>query len=126
VVEASPGVYTPNTNVVTAGPNDSAFLNYYSGRYSDISKNMVLDATAFKVREISLSYAMPKAYLDGTGLSGVSVTATARNPFTILSAENRGYADPEASNQGGNGVGLSVVGNYPNTRTFGLNVNLTF
>ena len=126
VVEASPGVYTPNTNVVTAGPNDSAFLNYYSGRYRDISRNMVLDATAFKVREISLSYAMPKANLDGTGLSGVSVTATARNPFTILSAENRGYADPEASNQGGNGVGLSVVGNYPNTRTFGLNVNLTF
>ncbi|SDR73342.1 TonB-linked outer membrane protein, SusC/RagA family [Polaribacter sp. KT25b] len=126
VIETSPGVYTTNTSVVTGGPDDSAFLNYYSGRYSDIARNFVLDATALKVREISLSYTMPKAYLDGTGVSGLSVTAVARNPFTILSAENRGYADPEASNQGGNGVGLSTVGNYPNTRTFGLNLNLTF
>jgi TonB-linked SusC/RagA family outer membrane protein len=126
VIETSPGVYTANTSVPTAGPNDSAFLNYYSGRYSDIVKNFVLDATALKVREITFSYAMPKNYLKGTGVSALSVSATARNPFTILSAENRGYADPEASNQGGNGVGLSTVGNYPNTRTYGLSLNITF
>jgi TonB-linked SusC/RagA family outer membrane protein len=126
VIETSPGVFTPNTSIPTAGPNDSAFLNYYSGRYSDITKNFVLDASAFKVREISLSYAMPRKYLNGSGISNVSISAIARNPFTVLSSENPGYADPEASNQGGNGVGLSTVGNYPNTRTFGLSVNLIF
>ena len=126
VIETSPGVYTPNTSVPTGGPNDSAFLNYYSGRYSDIIRNFVIDATAFKVREISLSYTMPKAFLANTGVSGLTFTAIARNPFTVLSDQNTGYADPEASNQGGNGVGLSTVGNYPNTKTYGLSLNLTF
>jgi hypothetical protein len=49
VIETSPGVFTPNTNVLTDGPNDSAFLNYYSGRYRDINRKFVLGATAFKI-----------------------------------------------------------------------------
>ncbi len=126
VIQTSPGVYTPNTSVPTAGPNDSAFLNYYSDTYRDISKNLVLDASALKIREISLSYDMAKKSLVGSGISAVNISAIARNPFTILSSQNPGYADPESSNSGGNGVGLSTTGNYPNTRTYGLSINVTF
>lgn len=125
-IQTSPGVYTANTNVPTGGPNDSAFLNYYSNNFNDISKNAVLDATALKVREITLTYSLANEYAKSIGLTDMKISAIATNPFTILSKQNRGYADPEASNVGGNGVGLSVVGNYPNTKTYGLSLNLTF
>jgi len=126
VIETSPGVFVKNTSIPTGGPNDAAFLNYYSGNYSDIARNFVLDATALKVREITLSYDLPKSFLKSTGISNFKVSAIARNPFTVLSKQNRGYADPEASNAGGNTVGLSTTGNYPNTKTYGLSFNLTF
>lgn len=126
VVETSPGVFTPNTTIPTGGPNESDFLDYYSGRYSDIARNFVLDASALKVREISLTYEMNKKYLAGSGISGLTISGIARNPFVILSEQNRGFADPEASNQGGNGVGLSTVGNYPNTSTYGVSLNVKF
>ncbi|WP_338408245.1 SusC/RagA family TonB-linked outer membrane protein [uncultured Flavobacterium sp.] len=126
VIQTSPGVYVTNTNVPTAGRNDSAFLNYYSNNYRDISRNLVMDATALKVREITLSYSLPKSYAEAIGLTNFKLTALATNPITVLSKQNRGYADPESSNRGGNAVGLSVTGNYPNTRTYGLSLNLTF
>ena len=125
-IETSPGVYAANTSVPTAGHNDSAFLNYYSNNYRDISRNLVLDATALKVREITFSYSLPNKYAETVGLTNFVVTAIATNPFTVLSKQNRGFADPESSNRGGNQVGLSVVGNYPNTKTYGLSLNLTF
>jgi len=126
VIETSPGVYTKNTSVPTGGPNDAAYLNYYSNNFTDISRNLVIDATAFKVREITFSYNLPNKYAEKIGFTAFKVTAIATNPFTVLSKQNRGYADPESSNRGGNSVGLSVVGNYPNTKSYGLSLNLTF
>jgi hypothetical protein len=75
---------------------------------------------------MTLSYTIPKKFLTNTGVTAISVSGVARNPITILSNQNKGVANPEFSNQGGNGVGLSTVVNYPNTRTYGLNMNPAF
>ncbi|WP_052503424.1 SusC/RagA family TonB-linked outer membrane protein [Lacinutrix sp. Hel_I_90] len=125
-IETSPGVYEANTSVPSAGPNAGAFITFF-GNYQGIGENHVLDATAFKVRELSLSYDLNKNYLKNTFISGLRISATARNPFIVLPAENRGYADPESSFTTGNGQGVSGVDtNYPPTKTFGLGLNLTF
>ena len=125
-IETSPGVYAANTNVVTGGTTYANYLDYFSNEYRDVSENFVLDATAFKVRELSLSYSLNQKALDAIGFSSVRVGVNARNPFVVLPKENRGYADPEFSNTTGNAQGLSVSGQYPATRSYGLSVNLTF
>ncbi|ESU19537.1 outer membrane protein [Flavobacterium cauense R2A-7] len=120
------GVYEANTTVVTGGNTYTSYLNYFSNEYRAVSENMVLDATAFKVRELSLSYSLPSKMIEKAGLSSLRFGVNARNPFTVLPKENRGYHDPEQSRSSGNDQGLAVTGQYPATRTFGFNVNLTF
>ena len=130
VIETSPGVYVENTSVPTGSGGPAAFLNYYSGNYNDVGSNLVVDASAFKVREISLSYELPESLIGKTGLQNIVIAAQARNPFTILAKENRGYADPEANTgssvRRGNTPGISEVSNNPTTRTFGFSLSLTF
>lgn len=125
-IETSPGVFEANTSVPSAGPNAGAYINFF-GNYRGVGENHVLDATAFKVRELSLSYDLNKDYLKNTFISGLRISATARNPFVVLPAENRGYNDPESGFTTGNAQGITTqAGNYPPTRTFGLGLNLTF
>ena len=125
-IETSPGVYEANTSVPSGGNNAGSYINFF-GNYQGIGENHILDATAFKVRELSLRYDLNKNLLKGTFLTGLSINATARNPITILPSENRGYSDPESGFTSGNGQGISSVGSStPATRTFGLGLNLTF
>ncbi|UGS24113.1 SusC/RagA family TonB-linked outer membrane protein [Flavobacterium channae] len=121
VIETSPGVYTENTNVTTSGGQD-----YYTGIYREIDENFVLDATAFKCREIALTYTFSQDFLKRVGINGLSVGLNARNVFMILPKENRNYTDPEFSFTTGNNVGLSTGNQAPPTRTYGFNINLTF
>ncbi|NQY28747.1 MAG: SusC/RagA family TonB-linked outer membrane protein [Flavobacteriaceae bacterium] len=125
-IETSPGVYTANTNVTTGGSTYANYLDYFSNEYRDVSENFVLDATAFKVRELSLSYAFSDKMLKNVGITALRVGVNGRNLFTVLPGENRGYSDPEFSNTSGNAQGLSTSGRYPATRTYGMTVNLTF
>ncbi|HSD14844.1 MAG TPA: SusC/RagA family TonB-linked outer membrane protein [Flavobacterium sp.] len=120
------GVYEANTTVVTGGNTYTSYLNYFSNEYRAVQENMVLDATAFKVRELSLSYSLPSKMIDRAGLTSLRFGVNARNPFMVLPKENRNYHDPEQSRSSGNDQGLAATGQYPTTRTFGFNVNLTF
>lgn len=124
--ESSPGVYTANTNIVTGGNSYSTYLSYFQDEYSDIGENFVLDATAFKVRELSLSYTFNKDMIKKAKLSNLQIGVNARNPFVVLPEENRGYSDPEFSRSSGNDKGISVVGQYPTTRTFAFTLNASF
>ncbi|TXH79408.1 MAG: TonB-dependent receptor [Romboutsia sp.] len=125
-VETSPGVYTENTSVVTGGTTYTSYLNYFSNEYRAVVENFVLDATAFKVRELSLSYLLPESMIEKTGLTSLRLGVNARNPFIVLPKENRNYNDPEQSRSSGNDQGLAVSGQYPATRTFGFSLNASF
>lgn len=129
VVESAPGVYTANSNVVTGGSSYASYQTYFSEEYANTAENLIIDATAFKVRELSLSYSLPKRFVDKTGLNAFTIGVNARNPFMVLPNQNRNYADPEASNNigpFGNGQGIANVGQYPNSRTFGFTLNAKF
>jgi TonB-linked SusC/RagA family outer membrane protein len=133
-IETAPGVYAANTNVVTAGNTYGQFLSYFQDQYAEIAENFVLDATALKIREISLGYAVPKDMLKNLSIESVRFNVSARNPFIFLAKENRGYSDPEfsatsgavARGFNGNAVGISPIGKYPQTSTIGFSVNVTF
>ena len=121
VIETAPGVFSPNNSVTTSGGQD-----YYIGIYREIDENFVLDATAFKCREIALSYSFSQKTLKNSLFDGISIGLNARNVFMILPKENRNYTDPEFSFTTGNNVGLSTGAQAPPTRTYGFNINVTF
>jgi TonB-linked SusC/RagA family outer membrane protein len=146
---ATVGDYIPNTSVLTGGfaslTGNANRTQAYYGQASNLGSHNLVDATAFKVREISLSYSLSKKLLGKTGLETLKFSVNARNPFIILADSNKGYADPEASNQvsnstssaaktaGGtltntsrNGLGFIGDAQYPSTRTFGFSINTTF
>jgi len=121
VIETSPGVFTQNTSVTTSGNQD-----YFTGIYREIDENFVLDATAFKCREIALSYSFSDKIVKKLHVDGLSLGLNARNVFMILPKQNRNYTDPEFSFTTGNNVGLSTGAQAPPTRTYGFNINITF
>ena len=126
-IETSPGVYEENTSILTGGTSYSNYLNYYSNDVYTVTENYVLDATAFKVRELSLTYTLPNRILESTPLTGFTLGVNARNPFTVLPKENRGYNDPETSNTTQVAAqGLAAINQYPVTRSYGLSLNVKF
>ena len=144
------GYVVPGVNATTGLPNTVAYLwnspgangmngrtlDYFTTVHRAVGESSVIDAAALKIRELSLSYALPKKLIERAGLESLRFGVNARNPFVFLAdgtlikakngLENHSYGDPEASNTTGNAQGLMDIGQYPTTRTLGFSVNLTF
>ena len=120
------GAYVQN-NTPAFGGDYSGATTYWSGStFRNTGENLVVDATAFKIREIALSYDFPKSVLNSTFINGLSISAYARNPIAIYAKSNRNFADPETASTSGNGAGIALTTQYPTIRTFGLKLNATF
>lgn len=139
------GYIFPGVDAVTGAPNTvptqndastAGVLNYFTTIHRQVGEANVIDMAALRIREMSLSYALPKKMIEKAGLETLRFGVNARNPFTFLAdgtllkakngLENRGYADPEASNTTGNAQGIINTDRYPSSRTLGFSVNLTF
>jgi TonB-linked SusC/RagA family outer membrane protein len=126
-VQVVGGQYVTNTTPVNGAADYASAAAYFtSTSLQRLGEPMVLDATAFKVREISLTYDIPKTVLSSTFVNSFTVGLYARNPFFIYAKENRNYNDPETSYSGGNGAGIAITGQYPSQRSFGINLKATF
>ncbi|MEM5565309.1 SusC/RagA family TonB-linked outer membrane protein [Psychroserpens sp. AS72] len=120
------GSGTTNTTVLT-GPSyggPTAYAQYQSfvqsGDFTGVDENFVLDATALKLREVALSYALPSKVLENTFIQGLSIGISGRNLLVVLPKENRGYNDPEI------GSGIGGYGQTPPTKFYSMNVKLNF
>ncbi len=121
VIETSPGVFVPNTNIpVTDGRQD-----YWTNTYNEIKENYVKDATAFKIRELALNYNLPSNYLDNTPLKSARIGFVARNILTLLPKENH-FSDPEFNNTNSNAIGVGGYFQSPPTRSYGVSINVEF
>lgn len=119
---ASNPVYVPNTTTVGNDPTYAGAVNYFTTNYGDdIAEEFVIDGTALKIREIALSYAIPKSVLSNTFINSMSIGVYARNPFVVYAKDNRNFGDPEMQT----GASLAVS-RYPTARNFGFNFNITF
>jgi len=123
VIETSTGVYTPNTNIQVQGGRQS----YWTDAYNDVKSNYVKDATALKIRELSLSYTLPKKFISGLNVQNLTLGFVARNLMTWLPAENM-FSDPEFNNSftNSNVIGVGGYLQSPPTRSFGFNLNIEF
>ncbi len=94
---------------------------YYSTLANNVSSLFVQNASFIKLRQATLSYALPSNLFHGA-IKTASVSLVARNLFYLLKRTDN--IDPE-SDYSYNAQGLEL-GGVPSTRSYGLNLNVKF
>ncbi len=89
----------------------------------DPNKRFVYDASYVKLRELTLTYDLPKEWTSKLYLAGASVGFVGSNLWILH--KNLPHADPEASQSSGNIQGWQS-GVMPATRNYGFTLNLQF
>ena len=120
----APGVKadgTPNDVQITA--NQHYWRN--GGVFNDEWR--VYDGTYVKLREVSLSYALPSTLLENSPFGSVSFTLSGQNIwFDAFGFPDGANFDPEVLSLGvGNGRGFELM-NVPTARQYGASVRVTF
>lgn len=109
-------------NDIVVGAQDF-FESYYSNR--ELS---VFDGSFLKLREVHLSYDIPKSFVKKIGLINRATVSFVGSNLALLwlSSDNIAKIDPESTvSAGNNGVGLETT-SAPQTRSLGFKVSLSF
>ncbi|NJO68197.1 MAG: TonB-dependent receptor, partial [Bacteroidetes bacterium] len=118
VVDNGDGTYTPNTKLVTV---EAYNKEYY--RMANVETNS-FDASYIKLREVRVEYSLPSNLLRKTPFQGVSLAVYGRN---LLCFTDYPLFDPEAAALNGKTIIPGVeTGSLPTTRTWGVNLNISF
>ena len=130
-------VYVPNTIQIGGGQNNipsqyiptgginetNQIYNYYSegSSYSGGASAMrIFDRSFLKLRDVNLSYSLPKSVLAGLRMSSATIGVFGRN-FLLWTPRANVYVDPEATNLGNDLAGQ--VGEYattPLSKSYGI------
>ena len=109
-------VWTENTTEITG--------QQYWGSVAGIASNYVYDQTFVMLREMSLTYTLPKKLFENNFIGSLSVGLIARNlGFLYKDMEN---FDPISSYSTSNFAQGILYFTLPTTRSFGFNVNIKF
>ncbi|WP_344768779.1 SusC/RagA family TonB-linked outer membrane protein [Pedobacter ginsengiterrae] len=118
VIETAPGVFTPNTTVLSRG--DKAFWQAQGA----VQSNTAAKSDYFKMRELNVTYNLPAKLLAKQNvIKEARISFIANNLFLIRHKDNT-YGDPEYLYNDTDGyISFRQVPPY---RTFGFNVNVVF
>jgi hypothetical protein len=123
VVSNGDGTFSENTTMIYLA--DSSYQDYFDKYGMDEGRLFYfIDRSFVKLRNISLTYNLPKKWLGP--FTGVSVSAFVNNAFTWTAKDNY-YVDPESTNEGtdvGGLFGETYVN--PSCRIYGFNLNIKF
>lgn len=121
----SGGIILPG--VTADGKTNTIRVDNDFGTYGYVynpAAGFVYDASYVKLREVSLTYSLPSAWLSRTNLiKGIDVSVIGRNLWIIH--KNMEYSDPEENLSAGNIQGYQS-GAYPTTRNIGVNLRVKF
>jgi TonB-linked SusC/RagA family outer membrane protein len=126
--ENSGGIIFPGVKEDGSVNNIRARADFYGGAYywgnatRQPSAMTVYDASFAKLREVSITYNLPKN-LFGNVFQNASISAVGTNLWIIN--KNVPHADPESGLSAGNGQGY-LSGSYPTLRTVGFKLDLNF
>ncbi|QNF33684.1 SusC/RagA family TonB-linked outer membrane protein [Adhaeribacter swui] len=121
-----------NTTIVYDGvkedgsPNTTPVLrdqDYFLNWYSSIDENFVEDGSFIKLREVTLSYALPQSLLAKTPFQGLSFSATGRN---LWRKTDFSYGDPEGNLLGNTNAQGFYHAVTPSTKGYTFGVNISF
>jgi iron complex outermembrane receptor protein len=112
------GKYVPNTQMTNA-------TTYYQSYANDLATSFPPDRlyknNYIKVREVAISYEIPRELVKRMKLQKLSVTAAARNLFYLYKSIPN--IDPEGALGADTYVENTI---YPTLRTFSLGLNVAF
>ncbi|ELR68319.1 TonB-dependent receptor [Fulvivirga imtechensis AK7] len=114
---------TDEGNPITV--DDVNVQNYHNSILSNgILTPFVYDAGYIKLREVSVSYTFPSSVLQSLPFSNVKLSFIGRNLF-FFDKDTENF-DPEASFSTVNGASGIETFSLPSTRSYGVNLSLTF
>ncbi len=100
---------------------------FFESYYSNVETNFIEEVNWFRVRNISLSYDLPKKWMSKLDLNRVRLTFTADN---VLLFTNYSGVEPEVNTLGSgrSGLGGSGIdyGSVPSSRAYSLGLTITF
>jgi hypothetical protein len=140
-----PGVYgDPNTGKAILDDNGNTIPNTTRLTQNDLwfSPNATLgqtfatntatewnvyDATVYRLREVSLSYDIPKSLFKKAPIGSIRVSASARNLWYIApNVPKYSNFDPEVNSYGASSTQGIELSASPTTRRYGFNLSVTF
>ncbi|MEP7258981.1 MAG: TonB-dependent receptor, partial [Flavitalea sp.] len=115
----------PNT-VNEDGSKNTVPVNpqaYWQAVSASGGEQFIYDATNARVREASLTYAIPTKYVNASFVKGASLSLIGRNLFFLKN--NKDGIDPESALGTGNNQGIEYA-SIPTTRSLGIYLKLNF
>ena len=119
--------YVDNTNVTIADGNVGYWTQ--SNPRTGITENYIISGDFWKLREVSLSYALPsRLFNNSRSIKGAAINLVGRNLFILVPKENVYAADPEYSDAGAtsNYLGVSTLSQNPPSRFYGATISVNF
>lgn len=117
--------YVENTHPIMLTDNSyQDYFNLYGWGNGGLA--YIVDRTYAKLRNVSLSWDLPKKWINKAMLSGITLTAFVNNAFVWTAADNY-YIDPETTTNG-----TDLEGNFgelysnPSCRIYGFNLKIQF
>lgn len=117
--------YVPNTNITTRTGGVDFWTNGPSN--TGVNSNYTYSAAFWKMRELSLSYELPKSVLSNVKfVKGATISVQGRNLFLWAPKSNL-YTDPEYSafDASSNAIGFTSLSQTPPGRFYGMTLSLT-
>lgn len=113
--------YVENTT-----PLDYSYIQSYWADQYEMDASDLISRGFVKLRDVAVTWNLPKKWLDKTFITGASISLFGRN-LLMWTPDSNTFVDPENSSFSGDLA--SMFGEYganPSTRTYGFNIKISF
>ena len=94
---------------------------------NSVAEASVYDGTVFRLREVSLTYSLPKKWLENTFLGNVSLSAVGNNLWYFApNVPKYTNFDPDVTAFGSTRVQGVEIASAPSAKRYGMKLNITF
>jgi hypothetical protein len=105
---------------------DQSWYTGLGGGFGSVSEDFIHDASYVRLREISLTYSVPKSFLAPLKVSSIDLSLIGRNLALWSDFADEFGVDPETNLTGvSNGRGLDYFTN-PSTQSYMVKINIGF
>ena len=129
VVDNGDGTYSENTTPILS--HNGSYQNYFNNfGYGHGGEAFLVDRSFVKLRNISLTWNVPKKWVNAMSLSNIAVTVFCNNVFTWTASDNY-FIDPETTtvsqaSYGDLATQFGELYSNPSCRVFGCNLSIKF
>ncbi len=119
-------IYVENTNPVIATSMGGSADSYFDRGGLMVGEHSIVEKTFVKLRSVSISYFLPRKWIDKTPFGEVGLSLVGTN-LLIWTPKSNNFIDPELTTYGNDlAAEFGEFGATPSVRTIGFNLSLKF